>query len=243
MLCWICKLNPGTTGDHNPKKSDLKAIFGQIDPAKPLQYHHRRLRKPAPITSFDNNRLKSSSLICPECNNARTAPHDKAWEQLARFIRSRRRLAVGQVIKLNQAFPQQRDRQMLNVHLFFCKIFGAKLIESGSPISADSFADAIMNDTPHPHFYLKIVLDNLVGGSDLDTWPRAHDGLVALAIYRYRMDHFSIACIYALPVENWPQLRGAWHPSQKSLKIPIASIASLAGPPALHSSLIMPPKV
>lgn len=239
MLCWICKLNEGTTGDHDPKMSDLKAIYGSASPKQPLYYNSIHVKN-APVNSLNAKRLKSRALICPNCNTSRTAPHDKAWEQLSTFIRQRRQIAVGQVIKLHQAFPQNRQRQMLNVHLYFCKIFGAKVIEAGSPFSADSFADAIMTNTPNRHFYLKIMPDNLVGGSNLDLCRRAHDGLVALAAYRYAVAPFSIACIYALPVRDCPPLRGAWHPSQKAIKIQVTSPFSLRGPPVLYSSFIVP---
>jgi hypothetical protein len=40
-MCWICKAEEGTTGEHMSKRSDLKAVFGG---AGPLYLHSDRQR-------------------------------------------------------------------------------------------------------------------------------------------------------------------------------------------------------
>ncbi len=72
VKCWICG-DDGTTREHKTKRSDLRAVFRTPTQANPLYYHDDR-RKNQRVGSLDSNLLKSPSLICQNCNNARTQP-------------------------------------------------------------------------------------------------------------------------------------------------------------------------
>jgi hypothetical protein len=118
MECWICG-QEGTTGEHLLKASDLKSEFGSASQSDPLFLHTKDQRNQK-INSIKKSRLvKSKALICSNCNNARTAPHDKAWEKLSKYLRNIKDLKAGKILKLNNVFPGSISTQMLNVHLYF----------------------------------------------------------------------------------------------------------------------------
>jgi hypothetical protein len=127
-LCWICKTNKADSGEHKTKRSDLLSVLGKPTQAEPFYYHdlHKANR---PVGSLDAKILKSPVRICAYCNNTRTQPHDRAWERMSDRLRSRR-LAVGHSVRCNRIFGYLTKREMLNVHLFFVKLFGCMLAEA-----------------------------------------------------------------------------------------------------------------
>lgn len=121
-LCWICKENIADSGEHKTKRSDLISVLGRPTQEQPFYYHdlHRANR---PVASLDAKILKSPFRICAHCNNARTQPHDRAWERMSDRLRSRP-LKVGQWVRANSIFKHFTKHDMTNVHLFFVKLFG-----------------------------------------------------------------------------------------------------------------------
>ena len=134
------------SGEHKTKRSDLLAVLGRPTQEEPFYYHdlHKANR---PVGSLDAKILKSPVRICAFCNNTRTQPHDRAWEHLSDRLRSRR-LKIGLGVRANRVFPHFTKREMLNVHLFFVKLFGCMLAEARAngfdlPIDIDPFSRAI----------------------------------------------------------------------------------------------------
>lgn len=157
MKCWICNAD-GKTSEHIAKASDIKAIFPNVSQTNSL-FFSTKLQRNVKIGSIKNSsHLKSSALICADCNNARTAPHDKAWEKLSKYLREKNPpIRKGDVIKLSKVFPGSTKRSMLDVHLFFVKLFGCAIIEhSIQQIDISSFSKAIMYHESHPLIYLTI---------------------------------------------------------------------------------------
>jgi len=147
-LCWICKKNEADSGEHKTKRSDLLAVLGKPSQQQPYFYHdmHKANR---PVGSLDAKILKSPVRICAYCNNTRTQPHDRAWETMSDRLRSRR-LAVGQWVRCNRVFGHCTKHEMLNVHLFFLKLFGCMVAEAKAnghdvPIDLDPFSSAILS--------------------------------------------------------------------------------------------------
>ena len=73
--CWICNNAPADSGEHKSKKSDLKAVFGEASPQRPLYLNDSKARNHK-VQSLDADRLKWTSVICGYCNSTRTQPHD-----------------------------------------------------------------------------------------------------------------------------------------------------------------------
>ena len=55
----------------------------------------------------------------------------------------------------NRIFGADRVREMLNVHLYFVKLFGCHIAGNNIPIDITGFSDAIMHGKLHPRVYLK----------------------------------------------------------------------------------------
>jgi hypothetical protein len=86
-LCWICNRNEANSGEHKTKRSDLLAVLGKPTQETPFYFHD--LEKPnRPVKSLDAKILKSPVRICADCNNARTQPHDRAWERMSDRLRT-----------------------------------------------------------------------------------------------------------------------------------------------------------
>ena len=146
MKCWICG-EDANSGEHLIKASDLKSLFGQVTNRSPLYFHSDAVRN-QPIQGLKSDKLKFSSRICARCNNQRTQTHDHAWETLSNYIRSRQPpIQRGTVVRLDKAFPGSVRQSMLDVHLFFLKLFGCLIVEHSIPMDIAPFSEAILHGT------------------------------------------------------------------------------------------------
>src|SRR5258708_2114764 len=103
-LCWICNRNEANSGEHKTKRSDLLAVLGKPTQEAPFYYHdlHKMGR---PVKSLDAKILKSPVRICTDCNTTRTPPHDRAWERMSDWLRTRQPpLKVGGLVRGNRIF-------------------------------------------------------------------------------------------------------------------------------------------
>lgn len=228
MNCWICG-NSGTTGEHLAKASDLKAVFKGATQKKPLYFSTDSCRNIEIPSIKRSSPLKSSALICPYCNNVRTSPHDRAWEKLSEYLRKgNAALRKGSIIKLNRVFPGNTKHSMLNVHLYFVKLFGCAIVEHNIPINIAEFSTAIMENKAHPKIYLAFAqsldfgLKRHVGRSNLEM--ASIGGKCMFATWFYVVDAVTVRIMYAEPEERRKGLANAWHPSAISKKVCIGEI-------------------
>lgn len=212
MKCWICG-NKATTGEHKTKASDLRALYGSVSQKKPLFFHtdQRRNQK---VGSIKSNKFKFDALICSHCNSARTAPHDKAWEQLSKFLREKNpAIKKGDAISLHKIFPGAVSKSMLYVHLFFVKLFGCAIVEHGIPIDIGPFAEAILQQILHPKVFLAFG-SSLNMGTGLTNMETANiNGRCVYATWFYIVEPVAVNVIYAEPSEKREGLVHAWNPS------------------------------
>lgn len=218
MNCWICGKD-AQTGEHLIKASDMRAIFGHITQSAPV-YINSASRRNVPLKGVNANILKSEAPICAHCNNQRTQPYDRAWEILSKHMRSKKKVDGGERIDLGKIFPGSVHRSMLNVHLFFVKLFGCLIFGNAIPIDISQFASAITNDSPHPNIYLAIssytdgINSATAGYSDMSTAQLG--GRVVYATWSYILDKFSVRVMYAEPSEHRKGLIDSWHPTSIS---------------------------
>lgn len=217
MDCWICGA-VAKTGEHLIKASDLRAVFGPVSQKNPV-YFHTALRRNEPVGGIKSDRLKSNALICAPCNNERTQPYDLAWEKLSTVIQGRKpAIRGGDYISLQRVFPGAVQASMLQVHLFFVKLFGCAIREHNVPVDVAPFAHAILSETAHPRVFLAIspfadrAGTKSVGYSNLDTAQL--NGRIVFAVWMYVLNGFSVRVMYAEPSERSRRgLVRAWHPS------------------------------
>lgn len=213
-LCWICNSYPADSGEHKHKRSDLLAAFGKPSQAKPL-YYHDFTRANHLVGSLDAKILHAPVRICKECNNARTQPHDKAWERMSEALRGYD-LKVGQWLRPARVFPYRARRHMIGVHLYFLKLFGCMLEEakaSGRDFGIDirPFSEAIMTGTPHPGVLLRFGnCDGVIGRSDLFRGYGPTGDIYAS--WLYQAENICVAVTYAPPT-LWHATVPHWHPN------------------------------
>jgi hypothetical protein len=227
-LCWICKENPATTREHRIKHSDLRSIFGKY--GRGLPFYYSDLQQPNQLVQSLNARiLKAPALICEHCNSARTQPHDLAWERMSMWLRFRPMpLRIGGRVRGDRIFNYNARKEMLNVHLYFLKLFGGMICEAagGLPIPIEPFAQAIMENRFHREVYLQFGKgDGTVGilPAHALTMPGGH----VIFLWMYRIGPIVVNVIYAQDGEYWENLDKTWHPKWGKTNF---RVADLMGP-------------
>ncbi|MFM9862280.1 MAG: hypothetical protein ACKVRO_01625 [Micropepsaceae bacterium] len=215
--CWICG-DPATTAEHKTKKSDLKSAFGKPTQKSPIFYHDAKARNQR-INTLDAKLVKSTSLLCEQCNTTRTQPFDRAWEQMSEHLRFYQpNIATSAVVRANRVFRYGTRRSMLHVHLYFVKLFGCHIKEHNMAIALAPFASAILSRKAHPNVYIKIgrapTLDGLPMTGTSDAWlaMRKDDQVCRFATWFYYIEELGVNVMYAIPGEKRDGLIGAWHP-------------------------------
>jgi hypothetical protein len=147
-------------------------------------------------------------------------------------------LLPGSAVRTNRIFQYDTAREMLNVHLYFVKIFGCHIIGSNIAIDISSFANSIMKRKADPNVYLKFGLGPMFGGNPMtgmsDLWlAGSPPGFPSrFANWFYYVGGIGISVMFAAAGEKRQGLVGAWHPRQGTNKITIADYrepAPLAG--------------
>lgn len=225
--CWIYG-NPATTGEHMTKKSDLRSAFGHVTQDNPI-YRHDANRINQPIKGLNVDALKSRARLCAGCNSTRTQPHDRAWENLSLALRRQsQNIKPGRNFRTNRVFYCDATQQMLNVHLYFVKLFGCHIAGSDIPICLDKFANSIKNGSAHPEIFLRFgcgaVFNNkpLTGMSDVWLAVTSHDNQTRFATWFYYVGGIGVNVMFAVPGEKRLGLVDAWHPSRGTTRIKIA---------------------
>ncbi len=227
--CWICG-DPATTAEHRLKRSDAKASFGVLTQARP-GYLHTDAARNQKVQTLGSPLMSFKSPICAQCNNERTQPHDRAWDTLAAALRARRAtLEAGDYVRADRIFRHCARRKMLNVHLFFVKLFLGMIVDGDAKFDRAAFSRAILSGKAHPNVYLKFgLLDGLdgrvvAGASNLEVDYYAADGRLAFAAWLYEPGSgIAVMVMYAADGEQRQGLDGAWHPKLSTTRLLIAS--------------------
>ena len=126
-----------------------------------------------------------------------------------------RRLVIGRWVRTNPIFRYDTRLQMINVHLFFLKLFGCMLCAAKAnghdvPIDIAPFSDAIMTSHPHPEVHLQIgKCEGTVGRSNLHCWKTEHGSVLAGWLYELDSIAVSVLCAQA---GRWEHRVDLWHP-------------------------------
>ncbi|WP_376957977.1 hypothetical protein ABNQ39_13055 [Azospirillum sp. A26] len=226
--CWICG-NIATTGEHMNKRSDLRSVFGHVSQNNPL-YKHDANEVNQVIKGLNVVALKSPGRLCANCNNARTQSHDRAWEKLSLALREHdRHIQPGKFIRTTKIFRYDTKREMLNVHLYFTKLFGCHIAGNDVPISLGEFSEAIKNGVAHPKIFLRFgcgamfTSQPVTGMSDMWLALTSHDNQVRFATWLYHVGDISVNVMFAVPGERRQGLIDAWHPSHGTTRLKVAN--------------------
>jgi hypothetical protein len=221
-LCWICGA-PADSSEHMVKASDLRAVFGKVTQGEPL-YRHAGEERNLPIGGVNAAPMKFKPSICQRCNNARTQPHDKAWEALSAAARSAEPpLERGSQLPLQAAFGAEIENGLLGVHLYFVKLLGCHAVEYGVPLPIKTFAVAILGGYPHPNVFLSFANESTNQGKNqvhVGNISAANvDGLTVGATWYYIIGTFGVLVTYSEHGRPEPKDNPVWHPDDGNIKI------------------------
>lgn len=156
-LCWICRSRPVDSGEHRFKASDIRSRFPWLSQQTPIYLQRDGRNTNKPIGAAGADALKFGDSVCRQCNNAGTQRYDRAWERLSKYLHGNwSRIARSSRIDLSKPFPGRTRDAALDVHLFFVKLFGCKIVESGTNIDLTAFSNALIARAPHPELCLQI---------------------------------------------------------------------------------------
>ena len=218
MKCWICGAE-GVTGEHLVKASDIRDYFGKVTQKNPI-YTHTKEKRNIPVCSVNSKQFKSAALICRNCNNALTQPYDRAWERLSYYIRDNwGKISKDHQIDLKKVFPGISNKSSIDVHLYFVKLFGCRIIENEVPIDINPLSEAIRNGTPIASVYLKFFVTpaskhKYAGLTKISAVNE--DGSTVFASWVYTVGNISVNIIYNTVSRNDRVLRKAWSPLMQS---------------------------
>ena len=148
-LCWICRSRQADSGEHRFKASDIRERFPGLSQQTPvyMQRDGRNTNKRVGTAGADT--LKFIQSVCRQCNNTGTQRYDRAWERLSRYLHANwPRIARSDRLDLSKPFPGTTRDTALDVHLFFVKQFGCKIVESETNIDLTTFSNALITRTP-----------------------------------------------------------------------------------------------
>lgn len=224
--CWICNAQ-ADSGEHKIKKSDLKrTMSGTVNPTSPI-YHRVSGEKKRPIGSLKAEALKFDKNLCGACNSSLSQPHDYAWDVLASYLHEVS-FETGTEIELSKVFKSETNFNLINVHLFFAKIFGCAIAETGFDLNLKILAKSIMENTSCPYLYLKIrnsdngKTDSYCALSDIEVSRGKSGDLQYVHIY-YIVGRYSIDIVYSENAADL-DLTNYFQPSNTLTKIRLGSI-------------------
>jgi hypothetical protein len=204
-LCWICNAQ-ANSGEHRIKKSDLKlSMSGQPSQSSPI-FHRSNGEKKRPIGSLKAEALKFNKSICVNCNGSLSQPYDYSWDTLSTYL-STVSFNTGEELELSQVFGSDTDANLINVHLFFAKIFGCSVVESGLSLDLDMLGECIKTNMYCPHLYLKIrnsengKTDSYCALSDIQV-SRDESGKFRYAHIYYTVGKYTIDIVYSDNTED-----------------------------------------
>lgn len=130
--CWICG-DLATTSEHKIKKSDLIRRYG----AGPYRGDDAVVRvrdgSQQVIQGPNSKRLQFRPSLCAACNNARTQPYDRAYQQFESWVFENEQIILNtRLIDLQDVYGSDvAGRRQVDLYKYFVKCFGCTLAEIG----------------------------------------------------------------------------------------------------------------
>ena len=217
-ICWICNQNNANSGEHTIKKSDLNGLYLQVSQKEPI--HKRRDGSIVkPIGSIKSSGFHYEKVICTECNNSKTQKFDRSWEVLSDYFRKNwSDIKQANRFCLSSVFPENELSEMVNVQLFFVKLFGCKLKESKAAFALSNFSRALNEAGEHSSIYLSFGVSrhgksqSYSVNSDVQAC-RDSSGRIVYMHWFYVIGDLTVNLIYSEKTEEI-DLNGAKKPSE-----------------------------
>jgi hypothetical protein len=224
--CWICG-GVADTNEHMLKASDIRLHVGKPKRAGPV-YYGTDHTKNIPIENDGDDLLTFKKALCANCNNVTTQPYDQSWDQFSRWVKGNEtHLKPGSCIDTNAIFSKDIDAQLLRVHLYFAKLIGCALAQSGIRFDMDDISTAIRDGHPCKYVHLKfgVCEAGITCVTNLCTSTYSHNEECAFALWGYSVGKLVVHIMYAAEGEERQGLIDAWHPSQNCTQLKLADFS------------------
>ena len=219
MDCWICG-EPADSKEHKIKASDVRHFFGAVSRQRPIYYQGGKIPN-IKVGSAKSKRLKTDNVICARCNDTRTAPYDRAWEQLSAYVSGNwEQMKRRGRFKLQSVSPGETKRQGTYVQLYFAKLFGCRIVDERIPIDITAFVRSVRDGVPHPELCLTFTiatfssrLTEYAALSEVQAVKR--NGVCQRAAWYYTLGEFSVKVTWV--ATGFPvNLGESWTPQRSS---------------------------
>lgn len=137
------------------------------------------------------------------------------------------------IIRNNKTFPYKTTQEMLNVHLFFVKLFGCRIVSEKIPIDIESFSSSIINCKAHPYVFLKFGVfssnytSSIVGMSEINKSEIQSINELSIFHWYHRLDNLTVHVMFSSHNE-WNLLMDSWHPSHSTNNLKICNFSELS---------------
>jgi len=220
--CWICGA-PADSGEHKAKASDVRSILGIPTQHTPFHLRSQKDGKQK-LIGVNIDAIKWEDKICSNCNNAVSAPYDRAWEKLSTFLQS---FPEGlPSFNLQTVYGPKYKTQLLNLYLYFVKLFGCYIVNSGVAIDTGDFSKSLLERCDLSDFYIRC--------SYFPNWPV--EKMIALTEMAVANDQYGpCIAIAGYAIGPWCIDMTYWAPSAEAPPI----IASSFKPSIKHKALVV----
>ncbi|MDR7270110.1 hypothetical protein J2X20_002768 [Pelomonas saccharophila] len=183
-----------------------------------------------PVRGAQAGILKFKPSLCGYCNNARTQPHDKAWQRLSEYLRDHEPpLKGGRRIPFERVFTGPVAQSMLDVHLYFTKLLGCYAFEYGVPLPIWEFGLCIKNGIAHPH--MRLIFVPITSNSTRYQIQVGHINAAQVgnravsASWFYIVGNIGVAVSYCEPGRARLTRDPGWHPDDVGTLVRLAKVS------------------
>lgn len=181
--CWICG-GEANSEEHKIKSSDLRRHFGKrYSDENPLLY----IKKDEPFVPLKNYKAKEvkfPKVICVECNNNRTKPHDNAYDEFVKYISENFEEMYSQsYINYFDVYGDDWKEKKKHLYRYYAKHAGCKIVTSDLPYDVSDLSEFILGEnftnTLKLKFRLSLPMKHLIekkGFSNLHNGPTIYFG-------------------------------------------------------------------
>ncbi|MFA5363168.1 MAG: hypothetical protein WC335_08050 [Candidatus Omnitrophota bacterium] len=142
QYCWWCG-NSATTREHKYKKSQLKRCFNSKEDL--VRFSGKTTQ---PIRGLDSKRLKFNASLCRICNNERSQPYDKAYDNFMLYIdKNSVEIIAEEQVDLENVYPGQGKQQFALLLGYLVKHISCRLAECNYSIPPN-FIDFLNGKDP-----------------------------------------------------------------------------------------------
>ena len=147
--CWIC-LNIADSEEHKFKASDLKRFHGKKMNAFYIS------SKVVELNSYKDKNLKFPKVICTNCNNNLTRPHDDAYDKFVIFcFENNEQILKTQSINFEEIYGVNWEIEKVNLYRYYAKQAGCKIVTSNIKTDLQNLSDFIKGNGEVTDFVVK----------------------------------------------------------------------------------------